>query len=101
MELSTKNKSISSGDRQTTSSTGDNVSTLIPEGCGMIFEPWSGLDRWACKSCRFETFKAEEAKRRLLAQCGPKFCFEPVDQSEVPDLEPSDLQPDSHEQEEI
>lgn len=33
--------------------------------CRMRMSPWSGLDRWVCDSCGFETFDAAEAKARL------------------------------------
>jgi hypothetical protein len=33
--------------------------------CQIRFAPWSGLDRWACAACGFETFEKSEAEARL------------------------------------
>lgn len=74
---------------------------MVPAGCGMIYRPWSGYDRVECKACRFETLDMGEAKRKLLAQCGVRAVFQTPSQPEEPDLEPSDLQQESHETQEI
>lgn len=49
----------------------DPFATLTPPekckqaDCQIRIAPWSGLDRWVCATCGFETFDAAEMKARL------------------------------------
>ena len=34
------------------------------QDCGLKYEQWSGVDRWTCPVCQYETFEQVEAQKR-------------------------------------